>query len=107
LPQRDLTPEEIIPVAWGLIRDNVTIYLTEYYPRICEDWALLLKETSLVCIGRNANLSTVAQLHVLGTIILSKGTPVLMLRLVYAGLVRVVKTLKDKAAADRLAGKVC
>jgi len=50
-------------------------------------------------------MSIVAQLYVLGTIILSKNTPVLMLRLVYAGLVRVIETLKGKAAVDRLAGK--
>lgn len=51
-------------------------------------------------------MSAVAQLHVLGTIILSKNTPVLMLRLAYTGFVRVTETLKDEAAADRLAGKV-
>ena len=82
------------------------IFLTEYYPRICEDWASLFKETSLACIGSSTNMSAVAQLHVLGTIILSKNTPVLMLRLTYTGLIRVTETLKDEAAADRLAGKV-
>ena len=46
LPRRDLTPEEIILVAQSLIRDNATIFLREYYPRICEDWASLFKETS-------------------------------------------------------------
>jgi hypothetical protein len=29
-----------------------------------------------------------------------------MLRLVYVGLIRVIKTFKDKAAVDRLAGKM-
>ncbi len=50
-------------------------------------------------------MSTVVQLHVLGTIILSKNTLVLMLRLVYAGLVQVIETLKGKATVDRLIGK--
>ena len=106
LPQRDLAGEEIILVARSLIRDSATIFLTENYPRICEEWASLFKATSLACIGSSTNMSAVAQLHVLGTIILSKDTPVLMLRLAYVGLVRVIETLKDEAAADRLAGKV-
>jgi hypothetical protein len=106
LPQRDLTREEIILVARTLIRDSAAVFLTENYPRICEDWASLFKEMSLACFGSSTNMSAVAQLHVLGTIIVRKDTPVLMLRLAYAALVRVMETLKDEAAADRLAGKV-
>ena len=50
-------------------------------------------------------MSTVVQLHVLGTIILSKNTPILMLRLAYTRLVQVIETLKGEVTTDRLVGK--
>jgi hypothetical protein len=103
LPQRDLTPEEITPITQRLIRNDATSFLKDNYQSICDDWTSLVKKTSLVVSDAQ---NPMMQLEILGSIITSRDTPALMLRVAYVQLMPVVQTLKDAAAADRLAGRV-
>lgn len=106
LLRQDPTPEEITSIAQSLIRPNATTFLTDNYQLICKDWASLLERTSPVGNSSSASTSVLAaRLDIVGSIIMNRETPALMLRLAYVQFVRVMEDLKVAAAGERLAGR--
>jgi predicted Co/Zn/Cd cation transporter (cation efflux family) len=100
IPDRDLTCDEIIPIAQGLMRHNATIFLKGNYYLICNGWALLFKKASVMCNHGSASKSTIAKLNILESIILNRENSSLVLRLAYFHLISAIKALEYVAKVD-------
>jgi len=106
IPDRDLTRDEIIPIAQGLMRHDATTFLKGNYHSICDGWASSFEKASVMCNHGSASKSAVAKLDVLESIILNGENPPLVLRLAYFYLVPAIKALEYAAKVDRLSGQV-
>jgi hypothetical protein len=106
IPDRDLTRDEIIPIAQGLIRHDATTFLKGNYYLICNGWALSFEKASVIYNHGSASKSAIAKLDVLESIILNRENPSLVLRLAYFHLVPVIKALEYAAKVDQLLGQV-